>query len=367
MNCPAVAPYSKPETTLPRPVLGSTARDRILHALVEIVAEQGYAGASVTRVIARAKVSRRSFDSLFASLEACFLAVLDRGLEYVSELVTNAFDAADTWQDGVRAALASLLVLFEREPLLARVWLVESHAAGAWALERWERNVAALRELIVSSRPSSESWNPPPLAAEGVMAAVIGVVHARTVAGRPEPLIDLLGPLMGQATAPYLAPLAVAREIERANELARRIKMKDSSPAAALLGSTAPAHPPSPGSHAAVFQSNAVLTSTLVNPNAHRARQCVCFLAKSPNASNHQIALAIGVAHKSQISRLLASLARQNIVVKRSQGAGHHNAWCLTQRGTAVAHGLLAATREVADPRPAPAAVNTSGNPPINS
>jgi hypothetical protein len=49
-----------------------------------------------------------------------------------------------TWQDGVRSALVSLLAFLDCEPLLARVWLIESLAAGAWALERRERDLAAL-------------------------------------------------------------------------------------------------------------------------------------------------------------------------------------------------------------------------------
>src|SRR5271155_5183301 len=121
--------------------------------MVEVVAERGYAGSSVERVAARAGVSRRTFYASFENREACVLALLDLGLKRTGDLVARAFAREDTWEDGVRSALASLLGFLDSEPLLARVWLVESLAAGSRALERREHNLAALRALVVSSWP----------------------------------------------------------------------------------------------------------------------------------------------------------------------------------------------------------------------
>src|SRR6202042_589147 len=108
-------------------------RARILQATVEVVAEQGYARASVGQVVARARVSRRTFERLFKGLEDCLATVFDLGLERTIVLVGEAFEREETWQDGLRMALASLLLFLDREPLLTRVWLVESLAAGPWA------------------------------------------------------------------------------------------------------------------------------------------------------------------------------------------------------------------------------------------
>jgi AcrR family transcriptional regulator len=293
-------------------------RDQILGAMVEIVAERGYADASVQLVVARAGVSRRTFYSCFKNRQTCFQELFDLASARVLDLIATAFAREGTWQDGVRSGLASLLAFLDSEPLLTRVWLVESLAAGSWALERRERNMAELRALAVASWPTAGVWSPPILAAEGAMASVAGVIQTHIVTGRPGPLIDLLGPLMGLVAAQYLSPRLVAYEIERSDELVR----------------TSRAAPMCP------MHSGVVIPAILSNPNAHRARRCVLFLADRPQASNREIAAAIGVGHESQISKLLACLLRELLVAKRSQGIGRRNAWRLTRRGEQISRAL---------------------------
>lgn len=78
------------------------------------------------------------------------------------------------------------------------------------------------------------------------------------------------------------------------------------------------------------------LPAMLSNPNARRARECLIFLAQHPGASNRELATGIGVTHQPQISRLLSRLLGENLVSKRSQGAGKRNAWRLSARGEDV-------------------------------
>lgn len=316
------------ESPAERGLTAGAPRARILEATVEVVAERGIVGASVRLVTARARVSRRTFDGLFAGLEDCLAVILDLGLQRTDELMTQAFEGAETWQAGVRTGLASLLVFLDSEPSLARVWLVESLAAGRWALEHRERNLEALRNLVVSQWPGSRDCSPPPLAAEGALASVLGIVHAHLVTGNQEPLITLLGLLMGVIARPFLTPRAAAREIERGDELARKIHADDRN--------GRPAWPPSRRSAA----SEVEIPEMLSNPNANRARECLLFLSDHENSSNREVSLGIGVAHQSQISRLLRYLLREDLVVKRSYGTGKRNAWYLTARGEDIARKL---------------------------
>jgi AcrR family transcriptional regulator len=295
-------------------------RQRILRAMAEVVAERGYAGASVQIVIARAGVSRRTFYRCFQSLEACFLALVDMGLECAVDLVSQAFAGEETWQDGVRAALASLLVFLDSDALLAQVWFVESLGAGAWALERRERNLAVLRTLVVSSWPVAEARGSAPLAAEGAMGSVLAVIHTHIITGKPGSLIGLLGPLMGLVTAHYLPPHEVAREIERGEDLARKIMATEPSVA-----------PP-----------RVAIPALLCNPTAHRVRQCMLFLVDHQDASNREIAAGIGVVHQSQISKLLSCLLGEQLVTRHSAGIGKRNSWRLTAHGEDVVKALTA-------------------------
>lgn len=114
--------------------------------MAEIVGEKGYGAATVAAVCARAQLSRQTFYRRFDSRESCFLAVLDVAYREAGAVIIGAFDSAPSWSDAVREAFASLLVLFETRPGLARVWMIESIAAGPWALEHRERRVHQLTD-----------------------------------------------------------------------------------------------------------------------------------------------------------------------------------------------------------------------------
>jgi predicted transcriptional regulator len=77
--------------------------------------------------------------------------------------------------------------------------------------------------------------------------------------------------------------------------------------------------------------------------NAHRVRECLLFLAEHPDSSNRELATGIGITDQSQMSRLLASLARENLATKRSEGIGKRNAWQLTTHGEEITRMLASA------------------------
>jgi AcrR family transcriptional regulator len=295
-------------------------RDRILHAMATVVAERGYADASLQHVVVQAGVSRRTFYKCFENRDACFEELLDRASARTLDLIACAFAREAVWQDGVRSALASLLAFLDSEPLLARVWLLDSLGAGSWALDHRERELAALRELALASWPAAQARSPSALSVEGAIASVLGVIQTHIVAGRPGPLTALLGPLTGLVVAQWLPSRLVAREIERGEELAQTSR-------------TARRH---------TVRANVAIPAVLSNPNAHRARRCVLFLADRPQASNREIAAAIGVAHESQISKLLACLRTEGLVTKHSAGVGRRNSCQLTPCGEEISLALRA-------------------------
>lgn len=286
--------------------------------MLEVVAERGYADASLELVVARAGVSRRTFYKCFESRDGCLEELLDRASARALDLIACAFAREAAWQDGVRLALLSVLAFLDSEPLLARVWLVDSLGAGAWALERRERKLAALRELAVASWPAADAHSPSVVSVEGAIASVLGVIHTHIVTRRPGPLTGLVGPLTGLVVAQWLAPHRVAREVELGEQLSQtnRVVRPD------------------------VLPSNVAIPAVLDNPNAHRARRCVLFLADHPQASNREVAAAIGVAHQSQISKLLTSLRMEGLVTKRSAGVGKRNWWQLTPHGEEISVAL---------------------------
>jgi AcrR family transcriptional regulator len=312
-------------------------RARIVDAMVEVVVERGYRGASVGLVVARAKVSRRTFYEQFDGLEECFVAVVDLGLRVPSELITRAFAGEDGWRDGMRAALATLLEFFDSEPQLTRVWFGEILAAGAWALEHRERNIAFVRSAIVEYWSASSSLRADPVLAKGVMASVFDALTTHVVTRSKEPFITLLAPLTSLVVSPFLPAEAVKMEVDRAEQMAQ-----------AILAERYPLPlQPRPGALTAAGRSDGQvaghdggLPPILANPNARRARLCVLFLAEHPGASNYQIGADVGIVHQGQTSKLLARLADSGLLSKQAGTPGRPNAWSLTPLGEQVARTL---------------------------
>jgi AcrR family transcriptional regulator len=322
-----------------RELVAEQRRARILRSLVEVVVERGYAGASVQLVAERAGVGRDTFHRLFPDIASCFGLVLDLGLSRALELIGWAFARERTWLAGTRTALASLLALLDSEPLLARVWLVESLGAGSAVLERRERNLARLREQMAALWPEPESRKPPPLAIEGLVGSVLSVVHTHLVTRGPAATIELLGPLMGMIVRPYLGTEFAEREIERARRLVSEIEAGESTPATGgpvLPGGVARG---AAGAYerAAEPRAGVLVPSMLSNPRAHRLRQCLAFVVDNPELSNREIAAGVGIVHDSQASKLLSDLLAEGLLIKREGGHGRRNVWSPTPRGADVA------------------------------
>lgn len=305
----------------------TTQRARILDALVVSIDEQGFIQTTVGGVCARAKVSRVTFYEAFDGLEECLLTAMDEVYGRVDALVAQAFAAAERWQDGIRAALALLLAFFDGQPQLARMCFVEVLAAGSWALERRERHLRTLTATIVERWPLPDGGEVNPLAAAGVMEALLGILHRQLLYDSEEPLIGLLGPLMGLVTAPYLDRRGVEEEMERGSCLAQ-----------VVLAAHASCSPEDDGVEIQI-------PDLLSDRRASRARDCLRRLAEHPGASNRQIAAAVGIARDTHISTLLARLHRMGLIVKLDKRPGGPNAWSLSSRGYEVV-GALQAGRE---------------------
>jgi AcrR family transcriptional regulator len=297
-------------------------RKRILNATVSEVGERGLRSVTIAGVVARAGVSRSTFYELFDDLDVCIVAVLSEVTSRSIGLMSDALEREPRWQDGVLAALAALLMFLDREPVLARVFLVETLAGSPTVLEHRARELALLNPLLDAGKRHGQAMREPPeLTAEASVASITGILHARLVTGESPPFIGLLGQFVGLVVAPYLDPSEVAKEIVRAEKMTRALPNEV---------------PPGPSSS----NGRAGIPAGLRHPGAYRARACVVFLAANPGASNKAVAAGIGVSSLGQVSVLLKRLRAVGLLAKRSGEPGHPNAWWLTAQGEHVAHAL---------------------------
>jgi AcrR family transcriptional regulator len=283
-------------------------RARMLTAMAQIVAERGAAGATVAQIVARSGVSRRTFYELFEDREDCFLAAFDQALAQASEGMLRAYRCERGWTSRVRAGLTSLLRFLDEEPDMGRLCVVEAVAAGERARERrrqvQETLVAAVEGGRVLSKPGRE---PPPLTAEGIVGAVLGVIHTRMLAHEPGSFVELANPLMGTIVLPYLGRAAAQKELAR----------------------------PEPSRRERVARSRNDPLKDLDIRLTYRTVRVLLTVGAAPGGSNRQVADRAGVTDQGQISKLLTRLEGLGLIENTGSGPskGEPNAWTLTARG----------------------------------
>ncbi|HEY1688083.1 MAG TPA: TetR/AcrR family transcriptional regulator [Solirubrobacteraceae bacterium] len=308
-------------------------RSRLVSAASSVVDELGCDGASVLRITARAGVSRRTFYEIFENRDECLLAAFERGLQQATSELAAAKLHDLPWRERIRGGLWVILCMLDREPALARLCVMHSLRGGPELLARRQQ---VLRQLIAvvgagADEPSARSAAPTALTAEGVVGAVLAILHQRLSEERHEPLQSLLGELMGMIVLPYLGAQAARRERERVAPAPRSGPQVSDTP----QGS-------------AVEPAAAELLAQLPMRLTYRTARVLADLADHPGSNNREIAERVGVSDQGQISKLLARLLRLGLLVNAAERAsvkGEPNEWSLTRMGLQITHTIGAQGR----------------------
>jgi AcrR family transcriptional regulator len=138
-----------------------------LAGVISVANRDGYAGATVSAVIAQAGVSRPTFYEYFADRDACFLATLAAASEQLLDLMRDAVTSAPPEQ-ATAATLAALIDFAGSQPATARFLLNEPLAAGRRALDARDWELHEIERIIEGARtelggPSSAPDIPIPI------------------------------------------------------------------------------------------------------------------------------------------------------------------------------------------------------------
>jgi AcrR family transcriptional regulator len=203
----------------PRPVVREAQRVRMLAAMVQAVAEKGYARVAVADVIERAGVSRKTFYEQFANKDDCFLAAYDASVDELLAKIDVALEAlAPDWLAAHRAAVETYLETLAASPEFARALLIEVLGAGPDALSRraavQDRFAAQLRDVHRRARQDiPEIPEVPPHTYRAAVGAVNELVTAHVLEHGADTLPELADAILDVQLA-----LLVGREV--AHELA---------------------------------------------------------------------------------------------------------------------------------------------------
>lgn len=121
-------------------------RERILEAATTVFAASGYSVATMDEIARVSGLSKGSLYFHFSSKEELFLALMDHLAARIWSAVAPALASARGAQGRIDAVLRAVLAVFEADPGLTRVAIVQGPTAGEAALARQ----AALREAFVT-------------------------------------------------------------------------------------------------------------------------------------------------------------------------------------------------------------------------
>ncbi len=173
-------------------------RTRILDAFAAVLTERGYVNTPVAAIIERAGVSRETFYEQFASKQDCFVAALEETVTGLADTLGTAIAAPGTPIERYERMLRVYLDALVARPDTARLFLIETYAAGDEAMQRrlelQQQFVDGL--MVVFGRRSARDR----AACEALVGATVALVTARFVAGDVagvravrRPLVDLAG------------------------------------------------------------------------------------------------------------------------------------------------------------------------------
>jgi AcrR family transcriptional regulator len=186
----------------PRPVVREAQRARMLAAVVQAVAEKGYARVVVADVIERAGVSRKTFYEQFSNKDDCFLAAYDASVDELLATIDDALDAlAPDWLAAHRAAVSAYLQALAASPGFARAFLIEVLGAGPDALNRraaiQNRFAAQLEDVHRRARQDiPEIPEVPPHTFRAAVGAVNELVTAHVLEHGADTLPELAGAIL---------------------------------------------------------------------------------------------------------------------------------------------------------------------------
>lgn len=170
---------------LPREQVAEDQRERLFDAMVASINERGFAGTTISDLVGRAGVSRRSFYEHFANKEACLLGAFDASAERLTRRLFEAYDPAAAWDEQVERVTRALLAATLERPDAARLVCVEVAAAGPAGVQRWARGAARFERFLdaVFAQAPGPGTIPAPVA-KAYVGALRKILYSRVSSGQ---------------------------------------------------------------------------------------------------------------------------------------------------------------------------------------
>ncbi|HEU4738538.1 MAG TPA: TetR/AcrR family transcriptional regulator [Solirubrobacterales bacterium] len=188
---------------LPREFVASHKRRRMMDAVAELTAENGYEATKIADIVRRAAVARKTLYDNFDGKEDLFLSAVNTALMEMRTAIEEACEeAADSPEGGIVAGLEALLNFVADHPDAARMCMLEAISATPSSARLYDAAVRDCVELLRANAPADSSL--PETIEESLVGGVAWILQLKIRKGEAEQAPDLLPELSQFVLSPYL-------------------------------------------------------------------------------------------------------------------------------------------------------------------
>jgi AcrR family transcriptional regulator len=194
---------------LPREFVASHKRRRMMDAIAELTAEQGYEATKIADIVRRAAVARKTLYDNFDGKEDLFLsAVGSAKMEMRIAIEDGCEGAGGAAEERIRAGLSALLDWIAEHPALARMYMVEAISATPGSARLYDAGMRDFVELLSKSAP--DGMDLPETIEESLVGGVAWILQQQIRRGEAEQVPGLLSELSQFVLSPYLDVVKVS-------------------------------------------------------------------------------------------------------------------------------------------------------------
>lgn len=191
---------ARPE--LPREFVAGHKRRRMMDAIAELTAEQGYEATKIADIVRRAAVARKTLYDNFDGKEDLFLSAVDATLGEMRAAVEEACESTVSPEDQVVAGLEALLEFIAARPAASRMCMVESISATRSSARLYD---AGMHDFVQLLRDCGlDSSDLPETIEESLVGGVAWILQQQIRRGEAEQAGELLPELSQFVLSPYV-------------------------------------------------------------------------------------------------------------------------------------------------------------------
>jgi AcrR family transcriptional regulator len=186
---------------LPREFVAGHKRRRMMDAIAELTAEQGYEATKIADIVRQAAVARKTMYDNFDGKEDLFLSALDTAQAEMREAVEKACEAGNSSEDKIGAGLGALLEFIAAHPAHSRMLMVEAISATPSSARLYEASVRRFVDLLRAGAPAGTDL--PETIEESLVGGVGWILQQLIRRGEAESAPQLLPELAQFVLSPY--------------------------------------------------------------------------------------------------------------------------------------------------------------------